>query len=190
MNPREKKLMIATVAAVAIFGAWSFGLGDLFDDANDSTSALRDLEQEFHSNLRALEDMYVVERDFRLVAVAPGDRRASDFTPAIAFQQEVYDIASGAGFSIPNTLRTEQEDIDGVEEYVLLSVAIRTNGSFDDTVALLKKFEQAGMIFRELEISSSRDRDPVDTRVTVARISERPTRGGLLGTRNRLGASR
>lgn len=190
MNKREKKLMIATVAAVGIFGAWTLGLGDMFDEAGDSTSALRELETEFHDNLRALEDMYVVERDFRLVAVTPGDERTSDFTPAIAFQQEVYDIASAAGFSIPNTLRTEQEDIDGVDEYVLLSVAIRTNGSYNDTIDLLKKFEQAGMIFRELEITSSRDRDPVDTRVTVARISDRPIRRGMLGTRGRPGTSR
>lgn len=178
MNAREKKLMYATIAAVGIFAAWQFGAAEAVEGLDASNSGITRLERDFEKNLRALEDMYIVERDFRMVAVPASDGRSRDFTPALAFQQEVFDIANSLGFSFPDRLSAEMENIDGVEEYVLLSVAIRTDGAFKDVVQLLKRFEQEGMIFRDLELLSNLDRDPVGVRVTVARITERPQRPG------------
>lgn len=185
MNAREKKLMYATIAAVGIFGVWQFGVADAVEGGDTASSGIPRLEREFHDNLRALEDMYVVERDFRLVAVPPGDERSQGFTPALAFQQEVFDIANSLGFSFPDRLAAEMENIDGVDEYVLLSVALRTDGTYEDVVNLLKRFEQEGMIFRDLELTSTRDRDPVGVRVTVARITERPAGRSRMVSRQR-----
>jgi len=185
MNAREKKLMFATVAAVVGFGVWQLGGGEALDSLDSSTSSIQTLEREFRSNLDALADMYVIERDFSLVSLPPPDARSRDFTPALAFQQEVYDIANSVGFTTPDRLNAEVENIEGVDEYVLLSVGLRTEGTFDNVVSLLKRFEQAGMIFRDLELISTRDRDPVQVRVTIARITERPQRPSRLSPQRR-----
>ena len=185
MKQSEKRLMIATGICVVAFAGWNMGLGSLFDSATAADSNIRGLESTFEKNLVALSEYYEIESEFRLVGVPPGDGAGSNFTPALAFQQEVYNLAAQEGFNFPNTLRAEMEEIPGVEQYVLLSVAIKTEGKYEETVKLLKRFEQTGMIFRELELSTSRDNDRVTGSVTVARITERPARGGRIVRRAR-----
>jgi hypothetical protein len=178
MKPSEKRLMYITIAAGVFFGAWNLGLDKVVDSFGAADSGIRTLEKRFSANLDALSDYYDIESRFATVGVRADAGDRARFTPALAFQQEVFDIANAEGFSAPNTLRAEMEDIDGVERYVLLSVAIRTEGDFARTVKLLKRFEQAGMIFREVELTTSRDSDKLTARITVARITDRPERAG------------
>jgi hypothetical protein len=188
MNPREKKLLYATVAAVVLFGAWQFGLGDAIGGGGSSSgspasaSGAASVEREerlFRNNLQTLQDLYEVNFRYSRIGSVPGADRP-DLPPRLAFTQEVYDISQKLGFQFP-ALRANGEDIEGVDEYELLSVAVRTNGSFKDTVALLRAYDEAGFIFRELDLRASRDRDIIETTVVVARIAERPQRRTTTG---------
>ena len=175
MKPRERFLMFGTIAAVVIFAAFQFGLGDLLDKAGTKGGANLGREEKlFKSNLAALESIYDVRyRYSRIGQVPSGDNK--DLPPTLAFQSEVYDISKTLGFQFP-PIRATAEDIEGIDEYQLLSVGIKTQGSFEDTVKLLRSYDEAGLIFREVELRGARDRDVIDTSVVVSRIAERPVR--------------
>ncbi len=176
MKPRERYLMFGTIAAVVIFAAFQFGAGDLLEGAG-SKSAGANLDREeklFKNNLRALEGIYDVRyRYSRIGQVPSGDNK--ELPPTLAFTSEVYNISKELGFQFP-PIRATAEDIEGIDDYQLLSVGIKTQGSFEETVKLLRSYDAAGLIFREVELRGTRDRDVVESSLVVARIAERPVR--------------
>ncbi|MBI1290397.1 hypothetical protein GC173_04045 [bacterium] len=175
MKPRERMLMMGTVAAVVIFAVFQFGL---LDNVGGSTGAgAGDAAREeklFKQNLRSLESIYDVRYRYSRIGQIPSAEN-KELPPTLAFTSEVYDISQKLGFQFP-PIRATAEDIEGVEDYQLLSVGIKTQGTFADTVKLLRSYEDAGLIFRDVDLRSARDRDVIESSIVVSRIAERPAR--------------
>ncbi len=169
MKPREKVLLVATIVAVIIFAAWQFGLEGVISNVAAGDTDLERLEEEFEDNIERLEDIYLIERDFRRIGEFPVDEEG-DIRPDVAFTLYVAEICRENGFDFP-PLKPEREDIEGVENYELINVAVRIEGTYDDTVRLLKTFEENSLIFREVAMTYTRDSPRVITRVTVSRIA-------------------
>lgn len=177
LKPREKFLFIVTVLAIVGYAAWMFGLEEAFESITSGSSDVSSMEKRFEDDLEALEDLYVIERDFAKVGEFPKSDD-ENLRPALAFTQQVSQICADLGFDFP-PIRPEVEEIEGVEDYELINVAIKTEGNFSDTVKLLKTFEQNGLIFRDVDLQSSRDREIITARITVARIAEVERRASL-----------
>lgn len=175
MNPRERVLFVLTIIALAIFAAWQFGLGDAVDNIGGGNASIAQQEREFKENLEALEGIYEIEKKYRRLGQSPLDAQ-SNKRPIDVFQEYVYQLARERGFPYPKNLRSDVEEIEEVEDYDLLTVYIQTEGTFANTVALLKDFEKAGLLLREVDLRGTRDRDEVVARVVVARIAKRPVR--------------
>lgn len=178
MKPREKVLFAITVAAMLLFAAWQFGLGSAFDAMGAGNSEIARLEKRFNDNLASLKDIYVVEREYRRVGQSPTSGDDQNLAPATAFNQEVFSIAENFKVQQLN-IRTRAEEIRGVEDYELISSSLTFNTNHENTVKLLKAYEDAGVIFREVSLRSILDQDRIDCSIVVARIAEaqrRPTR--------------
>ncbi len=179
MKPREKMLFAATVAAAMIFVIWQFVLEGGDTAAPGTGGAGGDvtvLERRFQDNLRALEEIYLIESEFSRIGELPStdeDTGAPVSRPATAFQQQVAAMARENNF--PNASpRTDTEEIRGVEDYELINVGITFEGPFEQCMGLLKTFESAGLMMRELSVRSTRDRDYLRVDAVVSRIAERP----------------
>ncbi len=172
LEKREKILVLVTSIAVLVFVVWTFGGADLFDTIVSGNSNVESREREFKSNLDDLKDMYIIEKQFSRVGEFPSTEDGK-LKPALAFTQHISQMCQDLGFEFP-PIRPETEEIDDVEEYELINVAVKTEGNFADTVKLLKAFEEDGLIFREIDLQSARDKPIVTARVTVARIAKKP----------------
>lgn len=184
MNPRERMLLVVTVVSLALFIGWRMGLGDAFDGFFSGGASVKSAEKKFRTNLDALGEILTIEEQYFRIGQIPnqGEKKLS---PALAFQEQVIQIAQKQGFQFPPA-RTVNSDIEGVDDYQLISTAIKTEGSFADTVELLKAYEAAGFLFLEMDLRSGIDSRVVTAAVTVARIAEKtgPRRGrddGRLG---------
>jgi hypothetical protein len=174
MKPREKVLLVLTAVALVVFIGWRMGGEAIFESVASGSDEVVSLEREFEDNLEAFEEMYVIERDFAQVGEFPRGSEG-DLKPALAFTQQVSEMCRDLGFEFP-PIRPEVEEIEGVEDYELVNVAIRTEGTFQDTIKLLKTFHKNGLIFRDVDLQGTRDKDIVTARVTVARIAQKETR--------------
>jgi hypothetical protein len=188
MNQRERILFILTALFVLGGVFWKFVL----EDGGGGTPAAADTAVEvqkkrFEDNLRKLEDIYIVERKYRAIGLSPLDTDPAR-SPVVVFQDYVHNLARQRGFDYPN-IRSDSEDIDGVEDYQFLSVVLRTEGPFDNTIQLLRDFERSGLLIRDVDLRGSRDRDLVNSRITVSRIARRQapigSTGGLFETQRR-----
>ncbi|CAN5199066.1 hypothetical protein BH09SUM1_BH09SUM1_24340 [soil metagenome] len=173
MKPWERMLFGATVGAIVLYLAWSFGISGIFGALASGSSQVKSLEKTFLSNLRSLENIYTVEKAYRNIAQAPV--AGKDVSPAIAFQNEVFDISQRMNFQFP-TIHAQASEIKGVEDYQLLSVTLQVKGAFADIVKLLKAYDAAGLIFSELKLTVSRDSDQITANMVVARIAEKPVK--------------
>lgn len=169
LKPREKMLLGLTILGFVILVAWQMGLDTVFDSAVSGTSDTASLEGKFRSNLQELSRMYLIEREYKRIGDFPidGDEK---LRPALAFTQQVSDICRNLGFEF-QPIRPEAREIEGVDDYELINVSIKTEGTFANTIKLFKEFERRGLIFREVQLTSPRDRDVLVSRVTVARIA-------------------
>jgi len=181
MGKREKTLLVITIVVVLVYAAWSFGVEKVFDSAFSGNSAVASAENRFKDNLDALGDIYMIEREYRRVGDLP---KADDknLSPALAFTAHVSDMCKRHVFDFP-PIKPDVEEIKDVDDYELVNVAVRTEGTFANTVKLLLTFEDNGLIFREVDLKSTRDKDIVTARVTVARIAEKQQPRGRLGVR-------
>lgn len=178
MKPREKLLFALTVAAALIFAVWKLFLEEDNGVPAVGTGGGGDvavLENRFYQNLRALEEIYLIESEFSAIGELPTtdeERAGGQLRPLTAFQQQVAAMARENDFPNPS-IRTDREDIQGVEDYELINVGINVEGPFDRCMNLLKTFESAGLMMRELTVRASRDRDHLRVDVVVSRIAER-----------------
>lgn len=184
MKPREKVLMAITIIALLIFAAWQFGLEDVLDSVTSGTSDVEVLESRFRENLKILENREEIERRYARVGEFP-QAENENLKPALAFTQQVSQMCRDHGFDFP-PIRPEVEEIEGVSGYELVNVAIKTEGKFKDTVELMKTFDSNGLIFREVDLQTSRDSDIIVARITVARIAPRAESRSSLISRRRL----
>jgi len=176
MPPRQKYLAMATTILVVFAIAWSMGLEESFDAMTSGTTDVGSLQTDFEENLAVLAKMPEVEREYLRIGDIPGQAGDKNLRPALAFQQEVSDICTNLGFQFPPIV-AKVEEIKGVEDYQLVKVELRTEGTFQNTVNLLKEFENRGLIFRDVDLQSARDRDNITARLILARIAQRITRG-------------
>lgn len=172
LGQREKILLVITVIALVIFIAWNFGLESMLTSGSAGSSDVAQQERRFNQYLDDMEDILVIESEFARVGEFPSSDDG-ELRPALAFTQQVSQMCRDLGFDFPS-LRPQVEPIDGIEEYELINVALKTEGSWEDTVNLLKTFEQNGLIFRELNLRSTADRPIVVATMVVARIAEKP----------------
>ncbi len=186
MNPREKLLAVLTAVGVLFAVAWYSGLEGAISSFGAGGSEVAALEKRFENNLKALENMYRIEREFRRIGEFPASEDGQ-LRPELAFPQQVAQICRDLGFDFP-PLQADTEEIEGVEEYRLINVAVKTEGTYQDTIELLKTFNDNGLIFRDVDLTGTRDRDILVARVTVARIIEanpdRNSRSNLSRRRN------
>lgn len=182
LKKSEKILLVVTAVALFVFAAWRMGLGDALASSGGGGDVNR-LASRFEDNLEQLSRMYEIEREFKRVGEFPRTDDAN-LRPALAFTQQVSDMCRNLGFDFP-PIRPEVEAIEGVDDYELINVAVKTEGKFADTVKLLQTFENNGLIFREVDLKATRDRDQIVARITVARIAEKPKRPTGLRTLSR-----
>lgn len=178
MKPREKALFALTAAAVAIFAIWTLFLEDSVDSGavGGGGGDVAVLERRFQENIRALEEIYIIESEFSRIGELPGteeDASGRRLSAAVAFQEQVAEMCRQNGFDFPG-VRTDREEIRGVEDYELINVGLTVEGPFERCMNLLKTFESAGLMFRDVTIRASRDRDQLRVDTVVARIAERP----------------
>ncbi len=172
LNNREKVLMIATL--VAVFGAavYSFGLGDFLDNLSNQGEQLQIGEKRYVENLETLQKGADIQRRYReLEKHMP---QAEGKRPDMVFTEEIHDLCRSLGIKMPQLDPAEYEEIEGIEEHEFITVRLRTEGSLDTIVKLLKAFESRGLLFREVNLMGVRDQDLVRARVTLARIVKVP----------------
>lgn len=172
MNQREKYLAIGTVAAVGLFAFVSLGGGDAIDSVLSGNSSASREEKEFHENIDALKDIFDVYARYRGVTEERKDESGRRIRADLAFQGRVAELCRRNGFPQPQ-ISTDVQEIEKVDDYELINTAIRLEGSWTDIVKLVKVFEREGLIFREMELKSTRDREGMTARITVASIAER-----------------
>lgn len=170
MNPREKAIFAITMICLVVFIGYQFGAFENLENLG-ANSRVENRKKDFQDNLEELEEYLVVARKYRSLGQSPLDQ-GSDERPVTAFENFVYQLAEENGFKFPQ-FRSSAEDIEGAEEYEFLTVNIRTEGPFENTLNLLKDFERNGMLIREMDIRNTRDRDLIVSRVTVARVARK-----------------
>ena len=182
LKPREKIILAAVIAVFLFFTAWRMGLEEVFDNlGKGGSSDVSSLEKKFYGNLEKIGQMYQIEREFRRVGEFPASSDEK-LRPALAFTQQVSDMCRNMGFEFP-PIRPQAMPIDGVDDYEMINVTIKTEGTFENTVRLFKEFENKGLIFRQVDLRAIRDRDVLVATVTVARIApvekrnQRPKKG-------------
>ncbi len=169
MKTSEKVLMGITIVAVLGYVGWKFGLEEMLSNSGTSDSQLVAAKEEFEENREVLGMRPLIERKFVEVEQAPSNDR--NIRPELAFQEEVTDISRRHGFTV-RSIKADKEEIEGVDDYELINVEMRTEGKFDQTARLLKAFNEVGMMIRELELDTAIDRDLVETQIIVSRITE------------------
>lgn len=171
MKPSEKLLLGIVIASFAFFIAWRMGLDEALSGlVSGGSSDVSELESRFEKNVEKLGQMYQIEREFKRVGELPANSEEEKVRPALAFTQQVSDICRELGFDFP-PIRPQAMPIDGVDDYELINVTIKTEGSFASTVNLFKRFEERGLIFRQVNLRSVRDKDQIVANITVARIA-------------------
>jgi hypothetical protein len=172
LNNREKVLMIATL--VAVFGAavYSFGLGDFLDNLSSQGEQLDIGEKRYVENLETLQKGADIQRRYRELErhMPHAEGKRAD----MVFTEEIHDLCRSLGINMPQLDPAEYEEIEGIEEHEFITVRLRTDGSLDTIVKLLKAFESRGLLFREVNLLGVRDQDLVRARVTLARIVKVP----------------
>lgn len=174
MNPRERAMAMISMIGILVLVAWYSGISDLFDSIFSENGDVAAQETVYNSYIDAFEDIYVIESQFRKIGEFPKNEE-NTLKPSLAFTQQVSQICRDLGFETP-PIQADTDEIEGVETYELINVALKTEGNFKDTIKLLKTFQERGMIFRDVDLKGTRDQDIVSARVTVARIAERPRR--------------
>ncbi len=170
MQKREKILFIATVICVAVFAIMKMGLEEKLDTLLAGNSDTVALQKKFESDLDQVKEIYNIEKEFLAIGRFPLDND-NNYRPAYAFADQVQKMCEDSGFPAP-PIRPEMEEIEGVDKYELINVTVKTEGSFNDTVKLLKTFDSNGLMIREVTLSSPRNREVVDATVKVSRIAE------------------
>lgn len=173
LKPSERRLAMITLALVAGFIVYQFAFTDSeVVDAVEPVVAIEELEAEYEENVAALSDASsTLTRYERIADRLPQGENMN--RPDLAFMDEVARLCSQMGFQFP-PIDPNIEEIKGVTDYELVSVTVRTEGTFDATSRLLQAFEGNGLIFREVELRGTRDADRISTRITVARIAPAP----------------
>ncbi|MCC6547040.1 hypothetical protein IT570_07715 [Candidatus Sumerlaeota bacterium] len=171
MKPREKAMLGIVIAAFVFFIAWRMGLDEALSKfVSGGDSDISSLEEKFQKNVEKLGKMYEIEREFKRVGELPAGSDEEKVRPALAFTQQVSDMCRELGFDFP-PIRPQAMPIDGVDDYELINVTIKTEGTFANTISLFKKFQDRGLIFRVVNLRSVRDKDQIVANVTVARIA-------------------
>ena len=173
LNKRERVMMILTIIALVGALLYSFGVGDFIDSLSKQKEDLEAAEKQFVENMETLEKGTQIKRRYQALEDKMPSSQDGKRTDMI-FTEEIHSLCRGLGIRMPQLDPAEYEEIEGIEEHEFITVRLRTEGDLDTIVKLLKAFEGRGLMFREVNLTGSRDQDLVRARVVLARTAKVP----------------
>ena len=174
MNQREKVLLIITVIVMFGGGLYAFGLGDFINGFSQRAEEVTDAEEKFKDAILTLQNAGAIIDDFNKVGSAWVIKPEEGKKPGLMLTEEINKLCRSLNIKINRLEPASAEEIEGTYEYEFITVGLRTEGKLSTIIKLLKAFEQKRYLFRDIDLTGTRDRDRISARIAVARIAGVP----------------
>lgn len=184
MNLRERRLAGATLLIALSVGIFMLSGDPAEETGTTGARTMEDLQTDYGSKVdRINRAPTILRKHNEIVDKLPAT--SGETRPDFAFTDQLAKLCRDAGFPNAPITAPKVDEIKGISEYELVLATVTAEGTFNDAVRFLRILEDAGLIFRSVDIKSSIDRDQIRAEVVVSKIVPVPPRAARRGAARR-----
>lgn len=154
LNPREKIILVTTVALFAIVVLYNTFLRGFIEEYRSASGTLTELRQEYLNSQQLLTSAEKVDRDYEAIA-ASLSRPQSGKTADMLFTEEMAALFRRMNIPTPTIRPATSEPVPGIPgfSYLILNVE-GISGDLAKISAILMEFHKQGVLIQKINIKA------------------------------------